>query len=234
MTKKVGISNCTNCPIRKNSIFASLVIEQLENLGMNILDLSAETNETLYFEAENAEYAYVLRQGAAKLTKVLPDGHTHIVRLIGPEAIFGFEGLLENRYHHSATILINSRLCRIPLQDLKKLCHNNEGVREAIMSRWLEVVRQNEMHILNLGAKKAAARLASFIIDWCSIRPYGSWIDLPLNRSEIGEFLGVTTETVSRFLAEWKRLTLVKEQSGQISIPNPDKLIQHATKKTSS
>jgi CRP/FNR family transcriptional regulator len=73
--------------------------------------------------------------------------------------------------------------------------------------------------MVELGAKKAAERLASFLIRWCTTHhATNMWIELPLSRGEMGELLGLTIETVSRFLSEWKRQGYITEQRGVIQI----------------
>ena len=104
--------------------------------------------------------------------------------------------------------------------ELKK---QNPEIENTMMRRWIQHLREAEDMMLELGAKKAPERLASFLIRWCE-GTGGSWVVLPLSRGEIGELLGLTIETVSRFLSDWKRQGFLNEQRGSIQIQDVDGL----------
>ena len=214
--------------MRDRSIFAHLGEEDLRTLGMEVQDLEAEAGETLYLEGDPAKSAYTLREGAVKLVKTLPNGRAQIVRLLGPGDIFGFEGLLEPRHRHSAITLSRSLLCRLDLPRMNTLSERLPAVREALMRRWFQSLRQAEDHIVELGAKNASERLTSFLIQWHGRHPAGTSVPFPFSRQDLGEFLGLSTEHVSRLMADFKRQGLVVERSGRLTLPEPERLLDYA------
>lgn len=218
MATKIGISDCLNCPIRQVSIFAGLSPAELRELGMPVHTMRYETGETLYLEAAKPVAAYTINHGVVKLVMSLANGRNQIVRLLSTGDIFGFEGLMDSEYHHTAVALTEVTACRLSLADLNTLSRAKPTIRDALMHRWAGALRQAERMVVELGTMKAGERLATFLERWCGHADEDGWTPLPLTRQELGELLGLTVETVSRFLADWKRQGLVREDHGRVRL----------------
>jgi CRP/FNR family transcriptional regulator len=197
---------------------------------MEVQDIRVPAGSTLYLEGDRARYAYTLRQGAVKLVKTLPNGRAQIVRLLRHGDLFGFEGLRETRHRHSAFALTQTDLCQLDLPALEALSQRLPSIHGAITQRWFSALQEAENRIVELGAKKAEERLATFLCQWCSAYPPGSAVPVPfpLTRQELGEFLGLSTEHVSRLMAKFKRQKLLSERKGTLHIPDSRRLLQHA------
>ncbi len=230
MPSIIGKGHCLTCPIRYRSIFAGLSEEMLETdiKDFHTSIMSCESGDMIYEQGGPSEYAYTLRKGLIKLTKSLPDGRTQIVKILKKGDLFGFDGFVEEAYNHSAVTISQSEVCRLPLKDLAKLRVNNAEINSAMMERWLKNIRDAEDMMLELGAKKAPEKLASFLLKWCEGVNEKDWIKLELSRSEIGALLGLTIETVSRFLSDWRRLGFIEESKGFILIVDPQGLKKKA------
>lgn len=221
--------HCLSCPVRNRSIFSDLPEESLESTikDFHTSVISYDAGESIFHQQDKSEgSAYTLRKGLIKITKSLPDGRVQIVRVLTAGDLFGFDGLAGKKYNHTATALTDCEVCRLPLADLAVVRKNNSEVDSSIMSRLIKNLRQAEDMLLELGAKKASEKLASFILslsqsDLRSDLNKGTdteWARLPLSRSEIGALLGLTIETVSRFLSDWKRKGYIKESKGSIQV----------------
>jgi CRP/FNR family transcriptional regulator len=186
--------------------------------------VSFSADETVYHQGDASLHAFTLRKGLVKLTKTLPNGRTQIVRVLREGDLFGFDGFAGESYNHTAIPLSEIEVCRLPLSELMELKKQNPEIENTMMKRWIQHLRQAEDMMLELGAKKAAERLASFLIRWCENVDHTGWMPLCLSRGEIGELLGLTIETVSRFLSDWKRQGLINEQRGSIQIVDVDNL----------
>ena len=221
-------SDCMHCLMRGRSIFAGLSREEVCELGMDVHDIHVPTGTPIYHEGDPAQYAYTLRQGGIKLVKSLPNGHAQIVRLLHHGDLLGFEGLRTDRHRHSAITLTGTDLCRLELRALDALSQRLPAVREAIFARWQQALQEAEDRIVELGAKKADARLATFLCQWVGAYPQQRAAPFPLTRQDLGEFLGLSTEHVSRIMADLKRHGLLHEHKGQIEIPDSRKLSLYA------
>lgn len=231
--------HCFTCPVRHRSIFSDLPESILEETikDFHTQVVTYESGESIFRQYDDSsESAYTLRKGLIKITKSLPDGRTQIVRVLVAGDLFGFDGFAHEDYNHTATALTDCEVCRLPLNDLAKLRKANGQIDQSMMSRFIKNIRQTEDMLLELGAKKASEKLASFIMNLSKSddrielnnMSSGEWAILPLSRGEIGSLLGLTIETVSRFISEWKRKGFIKESKGSIQVIDAEGLKKSA------
>ncbi len=235
MSHVTGQGHCLTCPVRNRSIFSDLPEENLEETikDFHTQVISFDSGESIYNENDDSSSsAYTLRKGLVKITKSLPDGRVQIVRVLVAGDLFGFDGFAGEDYNHTATAMTECEVCRLPLDDLAKLRESNSEIDRSMMARWIKNLRHTEDMLLELGAKKASEKLASFILNLSQSdnrsdlnKPDNdNWVPLNLSRSEIGSLLGLTIETVSRFFSDWKRKGLIKESKGMIQVVDADGL----------
>lgn len=221
--------HCLTCPVRNRSIFSDIPEDKLEETikDFHTSVVTYDSGEAIFRQYDDSsESAYTLRKGLIKTTKDLPDGRIQIVRILVAGDLFGFDGFAEEKYNHTATALTDCEVCRLPLNDLAVLRSNQKEIDRSMMARFIKNLRQTEDMVLELGAKKAPEKLATFILNLSladnnltlNQNSADDWISLPLSRSEIGSLLGLTIETVSRFLSDWKRKGYIKESKGTIQI----------------
>ncbi len=228
--------HCLSCPVRHRSIFSdlpeNLLNESLEGFETSVMVY--EEDEIIFKQnANSSESVYTLRKGLIKICKSLPDGRIQIMRVLVPGCLFGIDGFVGENYNHTARALTDCEVCRLPLGGLSKLRRKHPEIDHAILSRFVKNLRQTEDMLLELGAKKAPEKLATYILrlsqsfaanglklssDGLNLSSKEEWHSLPLSRSEIGSLLGLTIETVSRFFSDWKRKGFIKESKGNIQI----------------
>ncbi|MCE5359448.1 Crp/Fnr family transcriptional regulator [Candidatus Igneacidithiobacillus taiwanensis] len=229
--KTIGLSDCSRCQMRGESIFAGLDPVELCSLGMEVQDLDCQANDVLYRSGEPARYAYTLREGAVKLVKNLASGQEVILRLLHHGDLFGFEGLHETQHRHDAISLAPGKLCRLDLGELQRLSERQPKIRAAILQRWHDALRDSEERVVELGAKRAEARLATFLLQWAQRYPHLRSLPFPLTRQDLAAFLGLSVEHVSRIMAEFKRQDWLREHRGQLEILAAARLQEIAGKK---
>ena len=221
--------HCLTCPVRFRSIFSALPEESLDETikDFHTSVISYDDGELIYNQGESSKgSAYTLRKGLVKVSKSLPDGRVQIVRVLMPGDLFGFDGLANEPYNTTATALSGCEVCRLPLNDLTILRDKHTEIDRSIMARLIINLRQTEDMLLELGAKKASEKLASFLMNLSQSDVSSKlnesdevkWVKLNLSRSEIGSLLGLTIETVSRFISDWKRKGFIKESKGSIQL----------------
>ncbi len=223
------LSDCLRCRMRDQSIFAGLDTVELCSLGMEVQDIELRAGETLYRMGEATHYAYTLREGAVKLVKSLANGQEVIIRILHHGDLLGFEGMQQETSHrYQAVTLATSRLCRLDLAELSRLSERLPKIRAAISQRWHDALQESEERIIELGAKRAEARLATFILRWAQRYPQLRSLPFPLTRQDLAAFLGLSTEHVSRIMADFKRHGLMREQQHQLEILSAEKLAEIA------
>lgn len=233
--------HCLSCPVRHQSIFSEIPEEELEETirDFHTSVITYGEGESIFHQHDDSsESAYTLRKGLIKITKSLPDGRVQIVRVLMAGDLFGFDGLANEPYNHTATALTECEVCRLPLADLAQLRKRSNEVDHSTLSRLIKNLRQTEDMLLELGAKKASEKLATFLLNLSQSdrnptlhhidNSNEEWVSLPLSRSEIGSLLGLTIETVSRFFSQWKRKGFIKESKRSIQILDADGLKKSA------
>lgn len=226
MSHIIGRGHCISCHIRHLSIFANLSTEQLSEIcNFSPTVTSYKAKETIYLQGDSSNNAFTLRKGMVKQVKSLADGRLQIVRILKRGDLFGFDGFANQDYNQSAIALTDTELCHLPLAGLQELRKTRPEIDKAMMDRWIQHLHEAENMMLDLGTKKASERLASFLVNWGEEED-GIWKKMELSRKEIGDLLGLTIETVSRFLSQWKKLGVIQERKGSILIKNRTELCE--------
>lgn len=198
---------CQSCEARHQGICGTITPEQLAVLTKLTRRVRKDAGEELIADAMPiAHYAVVLR-GVVKLSKVLEDGRQQVVGLQFAPDLLGRPFALESRV--SAESASEVQLCVIPKPALEALMTQNARLEHVVMMQALRELDEARDWMVTLGRKNAAEKVASFLyliashIDPTDDEPLASF-DLPLSRADIGDFLGLTIETVSRQMSKLK------------------------------
>jgi CRP/FNR family nitrogen fixation transcriptional regulator len=101
---------------------------------------------------------------------------------------------------------------------LNDLVKSDPAFAEQLMSSTLESLDRAHEHAVMLGRKTALERMASFLLDLLRRTAGGDRVELPMQRSDIADHLGLTIETVSRTLTQMMRAGLIRVQAGRTVI----------------
>jgi len=158
-----------------------------------------------------------LRSGLIKLKVDLPNGGRRIVRLLRPGDVAGMETLVGENYHHTAIALQDAEVCRIPREMVIQLDQTNPAIHQALLLRWQRSVDQADHFITALSTGSAEARMARLLI---TLGCHGLYQEPMPSREDMGALLGITTETASRIMAEFKRRGLIHIDRGSDIVCN--------------
>ncbi len=168
-------------------------------------------------EGDPAEHFYTITAGTTKLFKALPDGRRQITGFAGPGQFLGLA--VSATYAFTAEAVEPTRICRFSRGRLRALL----GDVPALERRLLDVA-SNELvlaqeQMLLLGRKTARERIASFLVlradsqnllpPGCQQRHAPDMVTLPMTRSDIADYLGLTIETISRTLTRLRDEKLI-------------------------
>lgn len=211
-----GQAECQGCSIRELALFADLQLDDFNLIHLPIDELTLAPGEALYHAGDDGLAVFTLRSGLVKLIQYLPDGCQRIVRLLRPGDTLGLEVLLGGAYEHTAQALRPAHLCRIPRDVVHRLSVETPRLHEQLMKRWHRSVQQADDWLTGLSTGSAKARVARLLLFLSSpdiLPACHPHIDLP-TREDVGAMLGVTTETASRIIAEFKRGGLLTSEKG--------------------
>jgi len=159
--------------------------------------------EIIYRQGSPADAVFNIVTGAVAAFHTTPDGREHMVALLLPEDIFGLSA--ERRYANSARALTPVTLYRLPVTALRTHLLHDPALEFHLICKLAQELRQSQRHALLLGQRRAYARLAMFLqlIEELQVARGGKAgeIFLPMHRSDIGEYLGMTLSAVSRAFA---------------------------------
>jgi CRP/FNR family nitrogen fixation transcriptional regulator len=164
--------------------------------------------EELFAEGEAADSFYKVVSGTVRVCKLLSDGRRQIEAFQLPGDIFGLESGTEHHFTAEAvedTVVIAFRRGRFA-----SLLHDNPSFGDQLMSAVIVSLERAQEHMVLLGRKTAEEKIATFLLDMSRRLANGDRVDLPMQRTDIADHLGLTIETVSRTLSQMVRDGLIK------------------------
>jgi CRP/FNR family transcriptional regulator len=204
-----------------------LTDDELPRLLAIFTTVGVDAHQPIIDEGEAADYLFNVTAGAVKLYKLLPDGRRQITGFL-----FGgdFLGIAMNeKYAYSAEAVGKVSLCRFPRRKLESLLDEFPKLEKRLLGMASNELVQAQDQILLLGRKTAQEKIVSFMLS-LSDRAVKrgsepSPIALPMGRADIADYLGLTTETVSRTITNLKRDGLIRLlQGGRVDLPDPEAL----------
>jgi CRP/FNR family transcriptional regulator, nitrogen fixation regulation protein len=148
-------------------------------------------------ENEPADYLYTVVSGAVRSHKVLIDGRRQIGGFYFPGDIFGLEFADEHAY--AAEAIVNAKVLVVKRNALTALAGRDAAVARELFGLTARELRRAQDRILLL-VKSAQERVSSFLLEMAERGHACDVIELPMSRQDIADYLGLTTETVSRTL----------------------------------
>ncbi len=199
---------CLHCSIRNLALFADLQREDFNLLHQPINEYTIAAGDELYAEKDTAHFVYTIRSGMIKLVYYLANGNYRIVRLLRQGDLVGIEALNGSRYLHHAIALQNTEVCRIPVEVIEQLNSDTPHLYKQLTASWQKVQSDADVWLVELTVGRSKQRVANLLLYLANFSEEGSFY-LP-TREDIGALLGITTETASRIIAEFKRLGLLQ------------------------
>lgn len=201
------LNGCETCAVRSRSICASLQDDARRLLGRDGRIVSIPRGHTLVWEGEDSAVVANVIEGALKLSTSTSDGREQIVGVAYPSDFIGRP--FGNRSPHSVTALVDSRCCLFPRAAFDRFAHEHPELEHRLLATVLDELDRARRWMLLLGRKSAAERVASFLLELserlgdsgCTPPAPLDRFDLPLDRQQIADILGLTIETVSRQLS---------------------------------
>lgn len=170
----------------------------------------------IYAQGERTRSLYQIEYGAVRIYRLLADGRRQIVAFHLVGETFGFE--INETHSFYAEAMVNTGLTTVERGAGGQL--NDHLVGVALKS----MIRAQE-HLLVVGRQSALEKIAVFLVDLAERQDGTDFIDLPMSRIDIGDYLGLTIETVSRTISKLRNMGIVKLLNARsIEILKPEKL----------
>jgi len=216
----VGSHACTQCDIRKDSMCSALNEEELQQVESLVTHINLPPGDILFDEGDHRGFAYNVSSGVMRLCKLLPDGRRQVTGFLYPGDHLGLSA--HDSYSYGAEAVTDVHLCRFRVNELEGLFEELPNLALRLFSMANDELAAAQEQILLLGRKNPREKVISFLLSLSArnvdrdLPP--SPLDLPMRRTDIADFLGLTVETVSRTFSRLK-------EDGIIELPSADRVI---------
>ncbi len=203
---------CDVCEVRPYSACAALNPDEQAHLVEIMTTVEVDAHQPIFDEAERAQHVFNVTEGAVKIYKLLSDGRRQITGFLFPG---DFLGLTHNEnYAYSAEALTHTKLCRFPRQKLEALLDEMPKLEQRLLGMASHELAAAQDQMILLGRKSAKERVVSFLMMLSNAavrhgRPDNP-VALPMTRNDMGDYLGLSLETVSRALTQLKTQGLIQ------------------------
>lgn len=212
---------CSSCSLRELCLPVGLSQGEMNKLdSLVFLRRPVKRGEYLFRAGEPFGSLYAARTGFFKTKLLLEDGREQVTGFHMAGELMGMDGIGTERHTCDAVALEDSEVCVIPFERLEGLSREMEALQHhfhKVMSR--EIVREHGVMML-LGSMRAEERLAAFLLNLSqrlSTRGYSpNEFNLRMTREEIGSYLGLKLETVSRVFSRFQEEGLIAVQQKNI------------------
>jgi len=165
--------------------------------------LHVAKNAALFQEGDASEHVYKVVSGAVRTCRMLMDGRRQIADFFLPGDFFGLDWQATHCF--TAEALTDTVVISYPRRQLEALAERTPPIHRVLMSMLCKGLAATQEHVVMLGRQTAHERLAWFLIRVRERSGGTNEIDVPMSRQDIADYLGLTIETVSRGISEFKR-----------------------------
>lgn len=184
----------------------------------------------LYHTGDRFESLYAVRSGAFKTVGVSRQGEEKITGFHLPGELLGLEAISSSRHGYSAVALEDSEVCILPFAQIERMAMSVPALQHQLLRVLSGDISRDQGLMLLLGSMTAEQRLAAFLLSLARRHQRlgfsASRFALRMTRDEIGNYLGLTLETVSRLLSRFQREGLVAVQQRDIELKSAERLME--------
>lgn len=206
-----GETPCAACEVRQFAVCGALTPKELDTFGGAMATIYLSAGDPLVDEGEDDNYIYSITTGSLKCFKLLPDGRRQVTGFLFPGDFLGLAK--SDTYINSVEAITHSTLCRMSRKELNQFADNISNLDRRLHEMASEALADVQDQILMLGRKTSEERVATFLLSLSrrSSERGGPTnpVDIPMSRDDIGDFLGLTTETVSRTFSRLRKRNLI-------------------------
>jgi CRP/FNR family transcriptional regulator len=215
--------SCRNCSLTELCLPHGMSEREIEELDKIVKRLPPlQSGQHLYRAGDKGRSLFAVRSGAAKSYCITESGDEQVLGFTLPGELVGLDGLSDGLYTSSSILLETSSVCEMPYDSLEGLCNTLPGLNRQIMRVAAKEISADQQMLMQLGKRTAEERLASFLLSLSSrFKQRGlsaTAYNLPMSRQDIGNYLGLAIETVSRLFAHFQDLGLLQVNRKQITI----------------
>lgn len=228
--------SCGDCRLNTICLPIALETDDIDRLDEIIQrGRPLRKGEHLFRENEPFRSVYAVRAGTLKAYTITDDGKEQVTGFYYPGEILGMDGISMNKHHSSAKALETAAVCEIPFERLQELSTKVPSLQRHFFQLMSQEITQDQQLITLLSKNSAEERIATLVMTISARhrrrRLSATSFRLPMSRGDIGNYLGLTVETVSRVFSRFQKLGMLSVDNKDITINDPEALRQAANVK---
>lgn len=226
--------SCGNCRLNTLCLPISLHLDDIDRLNEIVQrGKPLQKGEYLYRTHDRFSSLFAIRSGAVKAITLSDNGEEQVTGFYLPGEVVGLEGLAEDRYTNSVIALETASVCEIPFHRMEELSTNIPSLQRHVLQLMSREITQDQQIITLLSKSSAEQRIATLLLSISTRNSRrhlsATSFSLPMSRTDIGNFLGLTIETVSRVFTRLQKQGTLDVNRKDISINDLDELRQIAS-----
>ncbi len=221
--------HCHDCAMSELCIPFTLSTQELDQLD-SIIERKKPVHkgDTLFEAGQNLDSLYAIRSGTIKSYTLTKEGEEQITGFHLPGDIIGFDAIGQGNHVSFAQALETAMVCEIPFDTLDSLSGTMPRLRQQIMRLMSSEIKGDQDMLLLLSKKTAEERLASFLMNLSNrfgARGFSpKEFRLTMTRGDIGNYLGLTVETISRLLGRFQKAGFIQVSGKFITVVDLESL----------
>ena len=218
-------AHCKDCSLAALCLPLSLDLSELNALDAIVKrSRPLKKGEVQFRQRDTFNSVYAVRSGSLKTFNITDCGEEQITGFHLPSEFVGLSAMDTEQYPVSAIALETTSICEIPFERLDELSVTLPQLRRQLMRIMSREIRDEQQMLLLLSKKNADERIATFLINLSArfrARGYSPYqFRLAMSRNEIGNYLGLAVETVSRVFTRFQQNDLLKAEGKEIHLLN--------------
>jgi CRP/FNR family transcriptional regulator len=223
LPKASPTNKCSTCVLGQFCIPVGLSHEELIKVDALVKErISLKKGDVLYRHGNPMSSVYSVRFGTLKTEHCLSDGRSQIIGFHLPGEILGLDAIGDGYHQSDAIALEDSEACIIRFTEFESLASQIPTLQNQFHRILSRELTQDQRHLLSLGSLRAEERLAGFLLNLSerlTARGYTNHeFDLRMSREEMGSYLGIQIETVSRMLSRFAEAGLIQVKQRHVKL----------------
>lgn len=204
------LADCRRCDMRDIALFSDLGEDDFALINHPIPQREFDVGSAIYISGEVGNKIFTIRKGVIKLVHHKTNGSQRIVRLLRQGSVAGLEALIGSPYEHTAVAMEPASVCEISAEDVNRLDRETPNLHQQLMERWHTTVQDADRWITAMSTGNAKIRMAHLFLYLVAEARNDCRL---FSREEVGAILGLTPETASHTISDFKRTGVVTQTS---------------------
>lgn len=219
--------SCGNCRLASICLPLALESDDIEQLDAIIQrSKPLQKGQHLYREGDDFQSVFAVRSGTLKAYKTTDDGREQVTGFYFPGEIVGMDGISKNTHASSAKALETAAICEIPFSSLERLSALMPSLQRHFFQLMSREITEDQQLITLLSKNSADERVAALLLSIstrnANRKLSATQFRLPMSRVDIGNYLGLTVETVSRVFSRMQKMDFLRVDNKEIEILDID------------